>query len=775
VKKATAIVTYALLLSVGLAQSPDRLEWTNELDWEGDLSIRMVKGIAADADRRIEQNSMERPSRFLSEQRKGGEENRFLRAKLAEILGVDTGSQKVFMHLRSRLNSSTELSGDNRFGVCDVYWNTAFSFHGEGLLLKPRNQPKGLVIVLPDCDIAPEEMLWGDKQALSSSTVAALAGEGYLVVLPTQVNRSTTFSGSTHLGRFTNQPHREWIYRQAFEMGRHVIGYEVQMQLALLDWARQEYGSDFPVFMMGEGEGGLLSLFTAAIDPDVQGLYLGGCVTPMEQVWKQPIYRNLFGALKYFGIAELMAMTEARTIIVSPDGFPYVEGPPTPKNGQRGGAAPGKIDTPPFSEIKREVDLSKDLLKKMNRDASRITLLSKPQVDRSFPSLLPAEKLILGSGRFPSVDARPAPTPEAPMDPVAQSSARQERMVKALSHHTQSLMERSADHRAEHFWKPIGKPTPGDWIQKRPLWQKQFHEEVIGRMVFQKNTSMARSRKFKESERWTGYEIVLDLNQDVFAWGYLLLPRDLAPGERRPVVVCQHGLEGLPEHVIDEDQTSRAWRAYKAYAARLADKGFVVFAPHNPYRGKDDFRVLQRKLNPLGLSLFSVITEQHRRILDWLGELPFVDENRIAFYGLSYGGKSAMRLPALLDGYCLSICSADFNEWIRKNVSINERYSYMFTGEYEMFEFNLGHTFNYAEMAALIAPRPFMVERGHEDGVAPDEWVAWEFAKVRRFYAKMGIPENAEIEFFDGPHTINLEGTYRFLSKHLNWPPEEGD
>ena len=134
-----------------------------------------------------------------------------------------------------------------------------------------------------------------------------------------------------------------------------------------------------------------------------------------------------------------------------------------------------------------------------------------------------------------------------------------------------------------------------------------------------------------------------------------------------------------------------------------------------------------------------------------------------------------MRLPALLDGYCLSICSADFNEWIRKNVSINERYSYMFTGEYEMFEFNLGHTFNYAEMAALIAPRPFMVERGHEDGVAPDEWVAWEFAKVRRFYAKMGIPENAEIEFFDGPHTINLEGTYRFLSKHLNWPPEEGD
>jgi hypothetical protein len=35
------------------------------------------------------------------------------------------------------------------------------------------------------------------------------------------------------------------------------------------------------------------------------------------------------------------------------------------------------------------------------------------------------------------------------------------------------------------------------------------------------------------------------------------------------------------------------------------------------------------------------------------------------------------------------------------------------------------------EMAALMVPRPFMVERGHHDGVAPDEWVASEYAKVR--------------------------------------------
>ena len=96
--------------------------------------------------------------------------------------------------------------------------------------------------------------------------------------------------------------------------------------------------------------------------------------------------------------------------------------------------------------------------------------------------------------------------------------------------------------------------------------------------------------------------------------------------------------------------------------------------------------------------------------------------------------------------------------------------------KYEIFEWDLGSTFNYAEMAAMIAPRPFMVERGHFDGVAPDERVALEFAKVRNLYqAKLGIGDRCEIEFFVGPHTINGKGTFEFLKRHLNWPQRARD
>jgi hypothetical protein len=63
-----------------------------------------------------------------------------------------------------------------------------------------------------------------------------------------------------------------------------------------------------------------------------------------------------------------------------------------------------------------------------------------------------------------------------------------------------------------------------------------------------------------------------------------------------------------------------------------------------------------------------------------------------------------------------------------------------------------------------------MVERGHDDGVGIDEWVAYEYAKVRRLYSRLEIPERTEIEFFAGGHEVRGAGTFAFLQKHLKFP-----
>ena len=339
---------------------------------------------------------------------------------------------------------------------------------------------------------------------------------------------------------------------------------------------------------------------------------------------------------------------------------------------------------------------------------------------------------------------------------------------------TQELLRKSHRVRDARFAN-LDRSSVEDFVESANMERERVHDELFGKLPVPTIEPNPRTRLILEDEQMLGYEVLLDVYEDVIAAGILLLPRDLKRGEKRPVVVCQHGLEGVPMDTISGPE-SRGFRAYKSFAAELCRRGFVVYAPQNPYRGGDRFRTLQRKSNPIGLSLFSYIIPQHQVTLRWLSGLENVDSERIGFYGLSYGGKTAVRVPPMLPktddepGYCLSICSADYNEWVAKNASVDAKFSYVWTGEYEIFEWNMGHVANYAELAMLMTPRPFMVERGHDDGVGVDEWVAWEYAKVRRHYNKLGIGDSTEIEFFDGPHTINGQGTYKFLHRHLSWP-----
>ena len=149
-------------------------------------------------------------------------------------------------------------------------------------------------------------------------------------------------------------------------------------------------------------------------------------------------------------------------------------------------------------------------------------------------------------------------------------------------------------------------------------------------------------------------------------------PKDIQGGREAAGGGLSARLEGRPQDTIGKP----SYEYYKAFNTELAERGFITFSPQNLYIFKDRFRTLQRKANPLKKTLFSIIVPQHQQIVDWLQTLPQVDPERIAFYGLSYGGKTAMRVPPLVTDYCLSICSADFNEWVDKNASTRNPHSY---------------------------------------------------------------------------------------------------
>lgn len=755
------LLTSALLcLSMaGLAApAPDLVEGTQPLTQTGDIASNLVAGVDRFLLRELNRSQEQRAQYWHREYSSAEPYSSSVatnRARLAHIIGVrDSRVRFQAPELVATLEESALIGHGRDYDILMIRWPVLDGLHGEGLLLQPHSGTGvAQIIAIPDATQTPEQLAGLEPGVPEQEQYARrLAESGCRVVIPTIIGRGM----GPHKGR-ARMTAREFLYRPAFELGRHLIGYEVQKVLALVDWLQANSGPEARVGVIGWGDGGMLALYSASLDSRIRVACVSGYFSDRRSLWEQPVDRNVFGLLEQFGDAELASLVYPNHLIVESSKAPEA------RFSGEGGGAPARLITPSLDEVQAEVNRAQQLCHSSGGNAMVELVVSAAGVgpsgsDRALNRLLhwlnPEARLGQSAG-------------VASLGRASVAAARHARQMDEIDRFNQQLLVESPYVRAA-FMKALDSSSVQSFERTSQPYREYFARDVIGRFDQPLLPANPRSRKSYDNAKWAGYEVVLDVFPDVIAYGLLLVPQDLKQGERRPVVVCQHGLEGRPQDTIGEAGA----RYYAAFSARLAEQGFITFAPQNLYIFGDRFRSLQRKANPLGKTLFSIMVPQHQQITDWLKTLPFVDPARIGFYGLSYGGKSAMRIPSLVTNYCLSICSGDFNDWVWKNASTRSPYSYVYMNEYEIFEFDLGSTFNYAEMAALIAPRPFMVERGHFDGVAPDETVAYEFAKVRHLYAaQLRLPEDScRIEFFVGPHQVHGVGTFEFLHQHLHWP-----
>ena len=352
----------------------------------------------------------------------------------------------------------------DRYNVYAVRWPVFQNVFGEGLLLQPKTPPVARVVAVPDADQTPE-MLAGLAPgiAVESQLARRLAEQGCQVIVPVLVNRQDTWSGIEALQRFTNQPHREWIYRQAFEQGRHIIGYEVQLILAAVDWLAQEnraapsasvrFGVPSPrplkIAVAGYAEGGLLAFYSAALDPRLDAALVSGYFDSRQQIWAEPVYRNVFGLLEEFGDAEIATLVAPRCLIVEQSEAPKVNGPPAPREGRRG-AAPGKWGTPDFNTVDMEVGRANALLRPLQSEVRLIHgnegMSVGPGSDRALESFL---------------SALDAPKPSWRAGPVAAElrvgldpALRQKRQCAQWVEHTERLFRLAERNRNDFLWKP---------------------------------------------------------------------------------------------------------------------------------------------------------------------------------------------------------------------------------------------------------------------------------------------------------------------------------
>ncbi len=758
-KVGLALIAAAILGCLAPSHAAGPLPGTNPLTEDGDLAAKMVAGIHTYLDRELRAAPAKRDALWQANAR---EPLPGKRERLKRILGVVDERLKPHLEYVGGPGKPSRLAETDGCQVHAVRWAVLPGVDAEGLLIEPAGKPVANAVLLGH----PGDIFGQKCVPAANAEVAAenfglrLASRGIRVLVPSLITRDSHLSQNPKLKRATNIPHREFVHRMAFEMGRTLAGYEVQQVLAAADWFEKE-SPKLKIGVIGSGDGGRAALYAAALDGRFQVCQVNAYFGPREGIAEEPIDRNVWGVLPEFGDAELGGLTGERELIVAPvagtvagDYWPRWERP-TPPPGMRDSAAPGRLQPIDVKRVTSEAD-------RMGRYGKGVPQWVMQDYGRGPGSVGRFIAVLTGEERPDGKLRREAHEKDVRID----WAAVEKRQFGQIVGHVQKLW-RDSDLVRKEFWQKADASTPEAWEKSCDWYRDTFHAEVIGRLPEPTVPLNPRSRQVYDEKDFTGYEVMLDVYEDVFAQGILLLPKGLKPGEKRPVVVCQHGLEGTPRSCIDPEKSP----TYFEFARKLVAKGYVVYCPQNPYYGQTAFRQLQRKANPLKLSLFSFIIRQHQRTLDWLETLPNVDKSKIAFYGLSYGGKTAMRVPAVEKRYCLSICSGDFNEWVGKNVSVDLDRSYIWMNEYEMPEFDLGHTFNYAEMAYLIAPRPFMVERGHDDPVGTDDMVASEYAKVRYLYAnKLKLPGRTAIDFQPGGHRVFLKGSLEFLERHLGAP-----
>src|SRR5256885_9672497 len=155
---------------------PEILPGTKLLDWQGDLSTKMLDGAHQFIDEKIRQSVTNRSqwwNRNFSSRKAYELSVDPNRQRLMEYIGVEDKSAPIKNYNqglpdknppvyleRMAANEETEIIAEtSKYRVYAVRWSVLNRVYGEGLLLQPKTKPAGNIIAIPDADQIPEQLV----------------------------------------------------------------------------------------------------------------------------------------------------------------------------------------------------------------------------------------------------------------------------------------------------------------------------------------------------------------------------------------------------------------------------------------------------------------------------------------------------------------------------------------------------------------------------------------------------------------------------------------
>ncbi len=273
--------------------------------------------------------------------------------------------------------------------------------------------------------------------------------------------------------------------------------------------------------------------------------------------------------------------------------------------------------------------------------------------------------------------------------------------------------------------------------------------------------------------------IILEPEKGLLMPTYFLIPKKI--DFPAPAILALHGHGRGAKDVLGIAESS-TWRKFIEgynydYAHKLAEKGFITFAPEargfgqrekesekvaNPREG-EDYRTSCRKSSFNGMLLGQPIVGRKvwdvMRSIDYLETRPEVDKERIGCMGLSMGGTITLYTAVLEDRIKVAVISGYLNTFRHSIMAI------------EHCECNyVPGILRYAEMydiCGLIAPRPLLIEMAKSDPIIPFSSARFSFDKVKQVYGLLNQKGKLESNVFEGEHRFSGKKVFDWFTRWL--------
>lgn len=309
-------------------------------------------------------------------------------------------------------------------------------------------------------------------------------------------------------------------------------------------------------------------------------------------------------------------------------------------------------------------------------------------------------------------------------------------------------------------------------LAEHQVWQQALRARLRRITGLDTMIPCALAPRITERVTMDGYvreRVVIQTEPGVHMPLYMLIPQDLAPGERRPAVIAPHGHGSggklSPAGRDDIPEIAEAIQVYNyAYGVEFARQGFVAFCPDArgfgerrewPRQGDDadlllgsSCEVLNHMALPLGQTVTGMWTWDLMRLADYVATRPECDSERLGCAGLSGGGLQTLWFAALDERVKCAVVSGYFYGFKASLLKLCGNCSCNYVP-------GLWEAADCGDLGALIAPRPLLIETGAQDPLNGEEGLANVFNQIeiaRGAYDLLGVSDRLTHAVFQGVH-----------------------